>query len=164
MWVLKFGLGLPGGQSKKGKRKVINYEYHMVLKEKADQLLRRDSAFFCMDLMWVMQRSTSSTASSLFRQGRGLWKPLHWKSGPWPGEGTSLEDPEGVDQMCNPPMTGYIQQWHLDSGRMQGPTPASSPNYSPCTVFLLAHSLRLWFPTKTWNAGFASAWEVDLDI
>lgn len=44
----------------------------MVLKEKADWLLRRDSAFFCMDLMWVMQWSTSSTASSLFRQGRGL--------------------------------------------------------------------------------------------
>lgn len=41
-------------------RNMINYQCQMILKTKANQLLRRNKTFFCMDLVWVMQWSISS--------------------------------------------------------------------------------------------------------
>ena len=157
-------------------RKMINYKYYVVLKEKADQLLRRNNAPHPhppMEFMWVMQWCTSSTASLLLRQGWGLWRHLHWKSGPRPGEGTFLGDPGDVDQMCNPPGNGFIQEWRPDTGCTQGRTLVSSPDQSLShrvsfsSTFVrdwAAHSLRFLFLTKMWNAGVARVWEIDLDV
>lgn len=127
-------------------RKVINDKYHKVLKEQADQLLRKNNTCFCLDLMWVMQWSTSPIASSLWRQGQALWRPLHWKLGPWPDESTSMGDPEGADEMCNPSTNGFVQEWHPDPGR------GSSRNL--VSRFFFTQSVRKWFPAKTPNMQF----------